>query len=249
MDWGKPFRGLARAARHYWQGTGDRAPWLRRVLAIVFAFLVPVPILLILLFRFVPLPGTPEMLFHLITLNPTHYSWSGEISPWLGQAVIASEDQRFCSHHGFDWKSIDSAIKSHARHPKKKLRGASTISQQTARSLFLLPVRSWVRKGMEAYLTVLLEAFWPKKRILDAYLNVVDFGNGNYGAEAAAQNYFHEPASALNPSQAARLAAILPDPDKWRAVAPGRYVARRTGTIVGRMASVRRDSLNWCVVP
>jgi monofunctional biosynthetic peptidoglycan transglycosylase len=205
--------------------------------------------LLILLFRFVPLPGTPEMLASFITLNPVRYSWSGEISPWLGQAVIASEDQRFCAHHGFDWKSIDSAIKSHERHPKKQLRGASTLSQQTARSLFLLPVRSWIRKGMEAYLTVLIEALWPKKRILDAYLNVVDFGNGNFGAEAAAQSYFHQSASTLNPAQAARLAAILPDPDKWSAAEPGPYVARRTGTIIGRMAEVRRDGLDWCVKP
>jgi monofunctional biosynthetic peptidoglycan transglycosylase len=249
MDWDGLFRRTGAAAHRYWHGTGEKAPWVRRIAAVIFAFLVPVPILLILLFRFVPLPGTPEMLLNLITLNPTHYEWSGEISPWLGQAVIASEDQRFCIHHGFDWKSIDSAIKSHERHPKKQLRGASTLSQQTARSIFLLPVRSWVRKGAEAYLTVLLEALWPKKRILDAYLNVVDFGNGNFGAEAAAQSYFHEPASALNKAQAARLAAILPDPDKWHAVAPGPYVARRTGTIIDRMAEVRRDGLDWCVKP
>lgn len=174
MDWDDFSRGLRRRAHSFWHGTGDRTPWLRRVLAVFFAFLVPIPILLILVFRFVPVPGTPEMLLHLATLKPVHYSWSGSISPRLGEAVIASEDQRFCTHHGFDWQSIDSAIKSHERHPKKKLRGASTISQQAARSLFLLPVRSWVRKGMEAYLTVLLEALWPKERILDVYLNVVD---------------------------------------------------------------------------
>jgi monofunctional biosynthetic peptidoglycan transglycosylase len=249
MDWGRPFRGAGRAAHRYWHGSSGKTPWVRRTLAVILAFLVPVPILLILLFRFVPLPGTPEMLASLITLNPVRYSWSGEVSPWLGQAVIASEDQRFCAHHGFDWKSIDSAIKSHERHPKKQLRGASTLSQQTARSLFLLPVRSWIRKGMEAYLTVLIEALWPKKRILDAYLNVVDFGNGNFGAEAAAQSYFHQSASTLNPAQAARLAAILPDPDKWSAAEPGPYVARRTGTIIGRMAEVRRDGLDWCVKP
>ena len=249
MDWDR-FSGAFRdGVRRYWNGTGGRTPWIRRVLAVIFAFLVPIPILLILIFRFVPVPGTPEMLFHLVILEPVHYSWSGGISPRLGEAVITSEDQRFCSHHGFDWKSIDSAIKSHERHPNKKLRGASTISQQTARSLFLLPVRSWVRKGMEAYLTVLLEALWPKKRILDVYLNVVDFGNGNYGAEAAAENYFHETASELTAEQSARLAVILPDPDKWRAVAPGRYVARRTGTIAGRMTQVHGAGLDWCVQP
>ena len=138
-------------------------------------------------------------------------------------------------------------MKDHQRHPGRPLRGASTISQQTARTLFLVPMRSWVRKGMEAYLTVLLEFFWPKKRILEAYVNTVDFGHGNYGAGAAAASYFHEPASAINPAQAARLAVVLPDPDVWKAVRPGPYVRRRTGTIVARMGEVRRDGLDWCV--
>ena len=236
--------------RRFWRGRPGKSPWLRRLLAIVVFVLIPAPILLLLVFRFLPLPGTPEMLFNLITLNATHYSWAGDsVSPWLGEAVIASEDQKFCSHHGFDWGSINQAIKSHERHPKRKLRGASTLSQQTARSLFLLPVRSWVRKGAEAYLTVLMEFLWPKKRILEAYENVVDFGHGNYGAEAAAQSYFHEPSSALTPSQAARLAAILPDPDVWNAVQSGPYVTRRTGTIIARMADVRRDRLDTCVRP
>ena len=117
--------------------------------------------------------------------------WVGDnISPYLGRAVIASEDQRFCSHHGFDWTSIDKAIAAHERGAR--LRGASTISQQTARTIFLLPIRSWARKGVEAWLTVMLEALWPKRRILTAYLNLVDWGHGNFGAEAAAQAYFHK---------------------------------------------------------
>ena len=244
MDWGRPYKALQK----YWRGHGGKTPWLRRIFLVVFFFLVPAPILLLLIFRFVPLPGTPEMLFNLITFNETHYSWAGDnIAPSLSQAVIGSEDQQFCFHHGFDWKEIDTAIKTHERHPKRKLRGASTLSQQTARSLFLLPVRSWVRKGVEAYLTVLMEFLWPKKRILEAYMNIVDFGHGNYGAEAAAWSYFHEPASALTPSQSARLAAILPDPDKWKAVKPGPYVAGRTGTIMARMGEVRRDGLDFCV--
>jgi len=248
MDWGAPFRATGDAARRFWRGGGDRVPWLRRVLGVLFFLLIPAPILLLLIFRFLPLPGTPEMLINLISLNETHYSWAGEsVSPWLSHAVIGSEDQKFCFHNGFDWQSIDKAINTHERHPKRKLRGASTLSQQTARSLFLIPERSWVRKGMEAYLTVLMEALWPKKRILEAYLNVVDFGHGNYGAEAAAQNYFHEPASALNPAQSARLAAILPDPDVWKAVKSGPYVKRRTGTILSRMGQVRRDGLDWCI--
>jgi monofunctional biosynthetic peptidoglycan transglycosylase len=161
--------------------------------------------------------------------------------------VIASEDQKFCSHHGFDWGSIDKAVHAHERGAR--LRGASTISQQTARSLFLLPVRSWVRKGLEAWLTVLTEALWPKPRILTVYLNIVDWGHGNFGAEAASQSYFHRGAATLSATQAARLATILPDPDEWRATHPGPYVAQRGTTILRRMAQVHRDGLESCLRP
>jgi monofunctional biosynthetic peptidoglycan transglycosylase len=116
-----------------------------------------------------------------------------------------------------------------------------------ARTLFLLPVRSWVRKGAEAYLTVLVEALWPKKRILTAYLNLVDWGKGNYGAEAASEVYFGVPASRLSKAQAARLATVLPNPDKWRAARPGRYVVSRTGVVEDRAWEVTRDGLDWCV--
>ncbi|HEY7977520.1 MAG TPA: monofunctional biosynthetic peptidoglycan transglycosylase [Rhizomicrobium sp.] len=248
MAWGTWEQWIAGAADRFWNGSGGRKPWVRRVLAVILFFLIPGPILYLLIFRFVPIPFTPEIVINLITFNETHYSWAGDsVSPYLKQAVIASEDQKFCSHHGFDWDAINHAIKTHERHPKRKLRGASTLSQQTARTLFLVPWRSWVRKGVEAYLTVLMEFFWPKERILDAYVNTVDFGHGNFGAEAAAQSYFHVPSSALNPYQAARLAAVLPDPDVWNAVQSGPYVTRRTRTIVGRIAMVRRDGLNWCV--
>ena len=127
------------------------------------------------------------------------------------------------------------------------MRGASTISQQTARALFLVPMRSWIRKGLEAYLTVLVEALWPKKRILTAYLNLVDWGDGIFGAQAAAQAYFGSDAGALTSDEAARLAAILPNPHKWKAAHPGRYVARRSGMLRGRSAMVARDGLNFCV--
>ncbi|HWA30674.1 MAG TPA: monofunctional biosynthetic peptidoglycan transglycosylase [Rhizomicrobium sp.] len=248
MDWGAWGRRLAESADRFWNGSGARTPWMRRVLAVIVFFLVPGPILYLLIFRFLPIPFTPEMAINLVTLNATHYAWVGEnISPSLARAVIASEDQQFCFHHGFDWKEIDHAIKSHERHPKRKLRGASTISQQTARTLFLVSWRSWVRKGVEAYLTMLTEFFWPKERILEAYLNTVDFGHGNYGAEAASEAYFGVPASALSPLQAARLAVILPDPDVWKASRPGPYVAGRSRTILARMGEVRRDGLDWCV--
>lgn len=243
-------REIAAFSRWFWHGhAGSRTPWLRRLIAIVFFFLLPAPVLLLLVFRFAPIPGTPEMLLKLVTLNPVHYSWRefDAISPNLARAVIGSEDQNFCFHDGFDWKEIQGALRSHERRPLRRLRGASTISQQTARTLFLLPVRSWVRKGVEAYLTVLVEALWPKRRILTAYLNLVDWGHGNYGAEAAAENYFHRPASALTGIEAARLAAVLPNPDEWRAVNPGPYVDDRTGTLEARAHEVTRDDLDACV--
>ncbi|MDE1940348.1 MAG: monofunctional biosynthetic peptidoglycan transglycosylase [Alphaproteobacteria bacterium] len=236
-------------ARWTWYGDGVRTPWLRRVAAAIFILFVPLPILYLLIFRFVPVPFTPQMALDFVTFQPVHHSWVSydDISPNLAHAVIGSEDQDFCNHDGFDWKDINEAVKQHERHPHRRLRGASTISQQVARTLFLLPVRSWVRKGTEAYLTVLLEAFWPKKRILTAYLNLVDWGHGNYGAEAASEAYFHTRASALTRLEAARLATILPDPDKWHAARPGPYVASRSETVEFRAYEVTRDGLNWCV--
>jgi monofunctional biosynthetic peptidoglycan transglycosylase len=213
----------------------------------LFALLVAAPILLLLLFRFAPLPGTPEMLVSLAMGKGAYYRWSDDISPRLERAVIAAEDQNFCTHHGFDYAAIQKAMEDHKRHPDKAMRGASTISQQTARTLFLVPVRSWVRKGLETWLTVLVEALWPKKRILDAYLNLVDWGDGIFGAQAAAQSYFGTDAADLTGDEAARLAAILPNPHKWKAAHPGRYVARRSGMLRGRSAMVARDGLNFCV--
>jgi monofunctional biosynthetic peptidoglycan transglycosylase len=226
-----------------WRGRG----WLWRVIAVLFILLVPAPILLLLIFRVLPVPGTPEMLVSLVEGKGAHHRWVDDISPRLERAVIAAEDQNFCTHHGFDWDSINKAMADHKRHPGKPVRGASTISQQTARTVFLLPVRSWIRKGLEAWLTVLVEGLWPKKRILTAYLNLVDWGDGIFGAEAAAQAYFGTDADSLTSAEAARLAAILPNPHKWRAVHPGRYVVRRTGLLRERSAMVVRDGLNFCV--
>jgi len=217
------------------------------LLLILVVVLVVAPVALLLLYRFVPPPGTPEMLVSLIEGKGARYEWSDQLPPVLGKSVIGSEDQNFCHHHGFDWRSIDQAMAAHEKNPNKQLRGASTISQQTARTLFLVPVRSWVRKGAEAYLTVLIEALWPKKRILEAYLNLVDWGHGNFGAQAAARAYFHTDAGHLTRNQAARLAAILPDPDKWNAARPGPYVAERSATLIGRAYEVTRDNLDFCV--
>jgi monofunctional biosynthetic peptidoglycan transglycosylase len=221
--------------------------WVRRAFLILFFFLVPAPILTLLLFRFLPIPGTPQMLASLVEGKGAHYRWSDDISPRLERAVIAAEDQNFCTHHGFDLAAIQKAVEEHRRNPKRPLRGASTISQQAARTLFLGYSGGWVRKGLETYLTVLLEGLWPKKRILTAYLNTVDWGDGIFGAEAAARDYFGTSAAGLTSAEAARLAAILPNPHKWRAARPGRYVAARAATLQGRSAAVVRDGLNFCV--
>jgi monofunctional biosynthetic peptidoglycan transglycosylase len=226
------------------RGVWSRWGWVRRILFLLVFFLFVAPALLLLLFRFVPLPGTPQMVFSLLQGQGAHYRWSGSIAPVLGRTVIGSEDQNFCSHNGFDWQSIDKAIAAHDRNPRRRLRGASTLSQQTARTLFLGYRGGWARKGMETYLTVMIEALWPKKRILEAYLNLADWGHGNFGAEAASQAYFRTSAARLTRAQAARLAAILPSPDKWSAAAPGPYVASRTGALMGQAAVVARDGLD-----
>lgn len=246
-DWPDVLRTrLSASARWAWHGENGEVPWVRRTLAVIIFFLVPFPILLILAFRFVPVPFTPQMVIGILSGDAVNYRWAGDgISPYLGRAVIGAEDEKFCFHHGFDWGSIGKAIEAHKRGAR--LRGASTISQQAARTLFLTPARNWLRKGVEAYLTVLMETLWPKRRILTAYLNLVDWGHGNFGAEAASRAYFHKPASTLNSYEAARLAAILPDPDSWSAARPGPYVASRTDTLMFRMAEVARDGLDSCV--
>ena len=129
-----------------WRGRG----WLWKLAVSLFVLLAVAPVLLLLLYRFVPVPGTPEMLVSLIEGKGARYRWTDDISPRLERAVIGAEDQNFCTHHGFDWTSIDKAMADHQRHPKRPMRGASTISQQAARTLFLVPMRSWIRKGLEA---------------------------------------------------------------------------------------------------
>jgi monofunctional biosynthetic peptidoglycan transglycosylase len=165
----------------------------------------------------------------------TRYSWVDlqRISPNLPLAVVASEDQKFPEHRGFDVEAIEKAyaLNQHSH----RVRGASTISQQVAKNLFLWSGRSFFRKGLEAYFTVLIEALWPKRRILEVYLNIAEFGPGTYGAEAAAQRYFHKPASRLARSDAAVLAAVLPNPQRLSAAAPSRYVLERRDWILGQM--------------
>jgi monofunctional biosynthetic peptidoglycan transglycosylase len=159
-----------------------------------------------------------------------------QISPNLPLAVVASEDQKFPEHWGFDVEAIEKAyaLNQHSH----KVRGASTISQQVAKNLFLWSGRSYLRKGLEAYFTILIESVWPKRRILEVYLNIAEFGYGTYGAEAAAQRYFHKPASRLTRSDAAVLAAVLPNPERYSAVAPSRYVQQRREWILGQMQAL-----------
>jgi monofunctional biosynthetic peptidoglycan transglycosylase len=159
-----------------------------------------------------------------------------KISPNLPLAVVASEDQKFPEHHGFDVEAIERAyaLNQHSH----RIRGASTISQQVAKNLFLWSGRSYFRKALEAWFTVLIEGSWPKRRILEVYLNVAEFGSGIYGAEAAAQRFFHKSAARLTRSDAAVLAAVLPNPERYSAAAPSRYVQQRREWIIGQMQAL-----------
>lgn len=156
-----------------------------------------------------------------------------EISPNLQLAVIASEDQNFEKHHGFDVEAIRKVLQKYEEG--KKMRGASTISQQTAKNVFLWPGRSWIRKGFEAYFTALIELLWSKERILEVYLNSIEMGNGIYGAQAASEFWFHKSAKNLTQSEAAALAAILPNPREYRANPASRYIQSRINWILEQM--------------
>jgi monofunctional biosynthetic peptidoglycan transglycosylase len=215
--------------------------WLRW-LALFGAGCVALSWLAVLLLRFVP-PWTSAMMLerrvgawlHGEKNFAMHYRWVPweEISRQLPLAVVAGEDQRFPYHHGFDFDAIQSALDAH--DDGKRLRGASTISQQTAKNLFLWNGRSFVRKGLEAYFTALIELTWPKQRILEVYVNIAEFGNGIYGAGAASSAFFHVPPARLTAAQAARLAAVLPNPRRLHADRPSAYVLRRTQWIQQQM--------------
>jgi len=194
----------------------------------------------ILLFSFLPVPFSAVMTERQIGAwlrgdfsYVAHSDWVGhdEISPWMGLAVIASEDQKFPTHWGFDVAAIESVLDK----SDNRMRGASTLSQQTAKNLFLWDGRSWVRKGLEAGLTVGIETVWTKRRILTVYLNIAEFGPGIFGVEAASQRYFHKPASRLTAADAALLAAVLPNPIRYRAAAPSGYVRERQQWILRQM--------------
>ena len=198
---------------------------------------ITLSILWVLILKWVPVWVTPLMISRSIEYRNddsfhTHKKWRSydNISPELAKAVIASEDNLFAEHNGFDWKEMRKAIDEH-KSKGKRLRGASTISQQTAKNVFLFPSRSFVRKGFEAYFTVLIELFWSKERILEVYLNVAEMGKGIYGAEAAAQEIFDKSAAGLTRREASLIAACLPNPVQRQAGKPSAYVSRRAGQI------------------
>jgi len=203
-----------------------------------FLWFIGLTVLWVLLYKFVPVPYTPLMAIRAIEGSEkyeTRHNWVPieEISPYLQLAVISSEDQTFLSHSGFDRKAIEKAFKNNEKG--KKLRGGSTISQQTAKNAFLWPHRSWFRKGMEVYFTFLIETLWTKERILEVYLNSIEMGDGVFGAEAASQYWFHKSAKNLKAENAAAIAAILPSPRRYSANPPGPYVARRTQWVMRQM--------------
>lgn len=211
----------------------------RRIGVIALIVLVGLPVALILLYRVVPPPLTPLMLIRSAEGHGIAKDWQPleRISPHLRRSVIAAEDAKFCTHYGFDVDAIENAIDNY--EDGGKVLGASTISMQTAKNVFLWPGRTFVRKGAEAYLTVLLEALWPKRRILEIYLNVVEFGPGVYGAEAASRQFFGKPAADLSAREAAALTAVLPAPLRRSAARPSAYVNQRIAIIRGRAEQVR----------
>jgi monofunctional glycosyltransferase len=203
-------------------------------------------ILIVVLFKWVPIPFTPLMAIRYFEdpEESIQHQWVPfeEISNNLKLAVIGSEDQNFPHHNGFDMKAIEKAMEENKQG--KRVRGASTISQQTAKNVFLWPQRSWVRKGFEVYFTFLIETIWGKERILEVYLNSIEMGKGVYGAEAASQHWFKKSASQLSPYEAAAIAAILPNPRQYRANPATSYIEGRKAWIVRQMNNMGPIRLN-----
>ncbi len=199
----------------------------------------------VLLYKFVPVPYTSLMLIRTIENKEANYKtkhqWVGieNISTNLQKAVIASEDGFFLQHNGFDFKSMQKAFEKNQNG--KKIRGGSTISQQTAKNVFLWPGRSYVRKGLEAYFTFLIEVCWSKQRIMEVYLNSIEMGNGIYGAEAASKHWYNKEAKSLNRMEAAGIAVILPNPRKFKASNSSSYINRRKTKIASYIGYTKLD--------
>ena len=205
-------------------------------------------ILAVVALRFVPVYFTPLMFIRCAeqvgegkSLKMKH-TWVPieKISPSLPMAVMASEDAKFLQHHGFDYQAIEHAAKRNKQHPEKRKLGASTISQQTAKNVFLWPGRSWVRKGFEVYFTALIEMMWSKQRIMEVYLNSIEMGDGIYGAQAVAEEHFNTTAENLSKAQCALIAATLPNPRKFSSKNPSGYMLKRQSRIMREMKFVDR---------
>ncbi len=220
-----------------------RSRWISIPLKIVGGFVV-LSLLMVLIYRFVPPPVTLTMLFdpHGITKDWVSLD---EIDPNMPRAAIAAEDSRFCSHHGFDPVAIAQAMRHNASGGR--IRGGSTISQQTAKNVFLIQGGGFIRKGLEAWFTLLIEAIWGKRRIMEVYLNVAETGIGTYGVQAGAIRYFHHGAGKLSRAEAARIAAVLPLPKKRAAIAPRGFTRRYGNSVANRIGIVQRDGLDNCV--
>jgi len=205
-------------------------------------------ILSVVLLRFLPVWVTPLMVIRCFeqVKEGRDLKWSHDweplenISPSLPVAVIASEDARFLDHHGFDYDAIEKAAKRNIQHPEKRKLGASTISQQTAKNVFLWPGRSWLRKGFEVYFTTLIELLWSKQRIMEVYLNSIEMGEGIYGAQAVAEEHFGKDAKDLSRSECALIAATLPNPRKFSSKSPSSYMLKRQSRIMKEMKFVKR---------
>ena len=203
-------------------------------------------ILAVVALRFLPVYFTPLMFIRCYeqiaegkSLKMKHH-WVplNKISPSLPMAVMASEDAKFLKHHGFDYQAIEHAAERNRKHPEKRKLGASTISQQTAKNVFLWPGRSWVRKGFEVYFTALIELMWPKERIMEVYLNSIEMGDGIYGADAVAEEHFGTDALSLTKAQCALIAATLPNPRKFSSKNPSGYMLKRQARIMREMKYV-----------
>ena len=204
-------------------------------------------ILSVVILRWVPVYFTPLMFIRLAQQKVAnqeltlHHHWVplDEIAPSLPLAVMASEDAHFLEHHGFDFKAIEKAAMRNIKHPDKRKHGASTISQQTAKNVFLWPGRSWVRKGFEVYFTGLIELVWSKERIMEVYLNSIEMGDGIYGADAVAEHHFHTTADKLTKAQCALIAVSLPNPRRFNSARPSGYMLKRQSRILREMRFVK----------
>jgi len=227
-----------------------RRSWPRRIFGWIVRFIlgfILLSLLMVVIYRFVPPPITLTQLNEVAHGHMVTKDWMplAEIDPNMARAAISAEDGNFCGHHGFDLKAIQKAYQGN--EAGRKLRGGSTISQQTAKNVFLWQGRSYLRKGLEAWFTVLIEQIWGKRRIMEVYLNVAETGIHTYGVNAGAQRYFHHDAGHLTPVEAARIAAVLPQPSERAAVAPHGQVLRYGNRIQHRIGIVQRGGYDRCL--